>query len=326
MSPEVFALTVAQVEAELGRLIVGQDEVVRDTIVALLVGGHVLLEGVPGLGKTSLVRALSEVLDLAFNRIQFTPDLMPADITGTTLIQEDERGRRFHFAQGPVFANLVLADEVNRATPKVQSALLEAMQERTVTTGGATRPLPSPFFVLATQNPIELEGTYPLPEAQLDRFLFKLSVPYPSDADLAEIARRTTAADEPTLTRVVDGPQVLAMSALVRTVPLADHVLDYAVRLVSATQRDRSPVPEVAALVRFGASPRAVQALALTGKVRALLAGRFNVAFDDIRASARPVLRHRLLLSFEAEADGVTSDRLIDRLLEEVAADPVVAR
>ena len=326
MSPEVFAVTVAQVEAELGRLIVGQDEVVRDTIVALLAGGHVLLEGVPGLGKTSLVRALSEVLDLAFNRIQFTPDLMPADITGTTLIQEDERGRRFHFAPGPVFANLVLADEVNRATPKVQSALLEAMQERTVTTGGATRPLPSPFFVLATQNPIELEGTYPLPEAQLDRFLFKLAVPYPSDADLAEIARRTTAADEPTLTRVVDGPQVLAMSALVRTVPLADHVLDYAVRLVSATQRDRSPVPEVAALVRFGASPRAVQALALTGKVRALLAGRYNVAFDDIRASARPVLRHRLLLSFEAEADGVTSDRLIDRLLEEVAADPVVAR
>jgi MoxR-like ATPase len=326
MSPEVFAVTVAQVEAELGRLIVGQDEVVRDTMVAVLAGGHVLLEGVPGLGKTSLVRALSEVLDLAFNRIQFTPDLMPADITGTTLIQEDERGRRFHFAPGPVFANLVLADEVNRATPKVQSALLEAMQERTVTTGGATRPLPSPFFVLATQNPIELEGTYPLPEAQLDRFLFKLSVPYPSDADLAEIARRTTAADQPTLTRVVDGPQVLAMSALVRTVPLADHVLDYAVRLVSATQRDRSPVPEVAALVRFGASPRAVQALALTGKVRALLAGRYNVAFDDIRASARPVLRHRLLLSFEAEADGVTSDGLIDRLLEEVAADPLVAR
>ncbi len=326
MSPEAFAVTVAQVETELRKLIVGQDEVVRDTIVALLAGGHVLLEGVPGLGKTSLVRALSEALDLAFSRIQFTPDLMPADITGTTLIQEDEGGRRFHFAPGPVFANLVLADEVNRATPKVQSALLEAMQERTVTAGGATRPLPSPFFVLATQNPIELEGTYPLPEAQLDRFLFKLSVPYPSDGALAEIARRTTAAHEPTLTRVVDGRQVLAMSALVRTVPLADHVLDYAVRLVSATQRDRSPVPEVAGMVRFGASPRAVQALALTGKVRALLAGRFNVAFDDIRASARPVLRHRLLLSFEAEADGVTSDRLVDRLLEEVAADPVVAR
>jgi MoxR-like ATPase len=326
MTPEAFAVAAAQMESELRKLIVGQDEVVRDTIVALLAGGHVLLEGVPGLGKTSLVRALGEVLELSFSRIQFTPDLMPADITGTTLIQEEEGGRRFYFQAGPVFANLVLADEVNRATPKVQSALLEAMQERTVTSGGATRPLPSPFFVLATQNPIELEGTYPLPEAQLDRFLFKLSVPYPSDSDLAEIARRTTGADEPALTAVVDGCTVMAMSALVRTVPLADHVLDYAVRLVSATQPDRSPLPEVAGVVRFGASPRAVQALALTAKVRALLAGRYNVAFEDIRASARPVLRHRLLLSFEAEADGVTSDRLIDRLLDTVVADPVVAR
>lgn len=326
LSPESFATAAAQVEAELQKLIVGQDEVVRDTVVALLAGGHVLLEGVPGLGKTSLVRALGEVLDLAFSRVQFTPDLMPADITGTTLIQEDEAGRRFHFQPGPVFANLVLADEVNRATPKVQSALLEAMQERTVTASGVTRPLPRPFFVLATQNPIELEGTYPLPEAQLDRFLFKLAVPYPSDSELAEIARRTTGADEPALTAVVDGAKVLAMSALARTVPLADHVLDYAVRLVSATQPDRSPVPEIAGLVRFGASPRAVQALALTAKVRALLAGRYNVAFDDIRASARPVLRHRLLLSFEAEADGITSDLLIDRLLETVVTDPVVAR
>lgn len=326
VSPESFATAAAQVEAELQKLIVGQDEVVRDTVVALLAGGHVLLEGVPGLGKTSLVRALGEVLDLAFSRVQFTPDLMPADITGTTLIQEDDAGRRFHFQPGPVFANLVLADEVNRATPKVQSALLEAMQERTVTASGVTRPLPRPFFVLATQNPIELEGTYPLPEAQLDRFLFKLAVPYPSDSELAEIARRTTGADEPALTAVVDGAKVLAMSALARTVPLADHVLDYAVRLVSATQPDRSPVPEIAGLVRFGASPRAVQALALTAKVRALLAGRYNVAFDDIMASARPVLRHRLLLSFEAEADGITSDLLIDRLLETVVTDPVVAR
>jgi MoxR-like ATPase len=326
MSPEDFAVTAAQVEAELRKLIVGQDEVVRDTIVALLAGGHVLLEGVPGLGKTSLVRALGDALELRFSRIQFTPDLMPADITGTTLIQEDEAGRRFQFQPGPVFANLVLADEVNRATPKVQSALLEAMQERTVTAGGATRPLPSPFFVLATQNPIELEGTYPLPEAQLDRFLFKLSVPYPSDGELAEIARRTTGADEPGIASVVGGVQVLAMSALARTVPLADHVLDYAVRLVSATQPDRSTVPEVASQVRFGASPRAVQALALTGKVRALLAGRFNVAFEDIRASARPVLRHRLLLGFEAEAEGLTSDRLIDKLLASVEPDPVAAR
>jgi len=326
MSPEAFADAIARVEAELRKLIVGQDEVVRDTIVALLSGGHVLLEGVPGLGKTSLVRALGDVLDMTFSRIQFTPDLMPADITGTTLIQEDEAGRRFHFQRGPVFANLVLADEVNRATPKVQSALLEAMQEHTVTAGGETRPLPRPFFVLATQNPIELEGTYPLPEAQLDRFLFKLAVPYPTEGELAEIARRTTGAMEPALGHVADARTVLSMAALVRTVPLADHVLDYAVRLVSATQPGRSPIVDVASQVRFGASPRAVQALALSGKARALLAGRFNVAFEDIRASARPVLRHRLLLSFEAEADGVTSDRLIDRLLEEVVPDPVAAK
>ncbi len=326
MSPEAFIELAARVEAELRKLIVGQDQVVRDTLVALMVGGHVLLEGVPGLGKTSLVRALSQVLELAFSRIQFTPDLMPADITGTTLIQEDDAGRRFRFQPGPVFANLVLADEVNRATPKVQSALLEAMQERTVTVGGNTRLLPSPFFVLATQNPIELEGTYPLPEAQLDRFLFKLAVPYPSDDELAEIARRTTGAAEPELARVADASSVLAMADLVRTVPLADHVLDYAVRLVSATRPERSRVPEIAGQVRFGASPRAVQALALTGKARALLAGRFNVAFEDIRAGAHPVLRHRLLLNFEAEADGVTSDRLIDRLLEAVVADPVAIR
>jgi MoxR-like ATPase len=326
MSPEPLVDAAGRVEAELRKLIVGQDQVIRDTVVALIAGGHVLLEGVPGLGKTSLVRALGQVLDLAFSRIQFTPDLMPADITGTTLIHEDEGGRRFQFQPGPVFSNLVLADEVNRATPKVQSALLEAMQERTVTVGGTTRPLPTPFFVLATQNPIELEGTYPLPEAQLDRFLFKLAVPYPSESELAEIARRTTGAAEPELARVADACAVLAMANLVRTVPLADHVLDYAVRLVSATRPERSSVPEVAGQVRFGASPRAVQALALTGKARALLAGRFNVAFEDIRASAHPVLRHRLLLTFEAEADGVTSDRLIERLLEAVVADPVAGR
>ena len=326
MSPEEFAETLAKVEAELRKLIVGQDEVVRDTLVALLAGGHVLLEGVPGLGKTSLVRALGRVFELVFSRVQFTPDLMPADITGTTVIREDEAGRSFHFEPGPVFANLLLADEVNRATPKVQSALLEAMQERTVTVGGVTRPLPRPFFVLATQNPIELEGTYPLPEAQLDRFLFKLAVPYPSDAELAEIARRTTGADEPALSSVAGAETVMAMTALVRTVPLAEHVLDYAVRLVSATQPGRSRLHELTSYVRFGASPRAVQALALTAKVRALLAGRFNVAFEDVKASAHPVLRHRLLLSFEAEADGVTSDQLVHQLLETVVTDPVAVR
>jgi MoxR-like ATPase len=326
LSLEGFAEAATRMEAELGKLIVGQIEVVRDTLVALLAGGHVLLEGVPGLGKTSLVRALGQVLDLAFSRVQFTPDLMPADITGTTVIQEDEVGRHFRFEPGPVFANLVLADEVNRATPKVQSALLEAMQERTVTVGGVTRPLPKPFFVLATQNPIELEGTYPLPEAQLDRFLFKLAVPYPSDEELAEIARRTTGSAEPDLQSQADAATVLSMAALVRSVPLADHVLDYAVRLVSATQPERSALPRLAGFVRFGASPRAVQALALSAKARALMAGRFNVAFEDVRASAHPVLRHRLLLSFEAEADGVTSDELIDQLLQAVVPDPVAAR
>ncbi|MGH9107683.1 MAG: AAA family ATPase [Acidimicrobiales bacterium] len=326
MAPEAFAEVAGRIEGELAKLIVGQAELVRDTLVALLAGGHVLLEGVPGLGKTSLVRALGRVLDLAFNRVQFTPDLMPADITGTTVIREDEGGRRFDFQPGPVFSNLVLADEVNRATPKVQSALLEAMQERTVTVGGTTRSLPDPFFVLATQNPIELEGTYPLPEAQLDRFLFKLAVPYPSEAELAEIARRTTGSTEPALASVAGGEEVRAMAALVRSVPMADHVLGYAVRLVVATQPDRSPVADLPGYVRFGASPRAVQALALTAKARALLAGRFNVAFDDVRASARPVLRHRLLLNFEAEAEGMTSDRLVERLLEVVTADPLTTR
>jgi MoxR-like ATPase len=326
MSPEKFAEVTASIEEEIGRLIVGQEELVRDTLIALLAGGHVLLEGVPGLGKTSLVRAFGRVLDLGFSRVQFTPDLMPADVTGTTVITEDEGGRRFDFQPGPVFANLVLADEINRATPKVQSALLEAMQERTVTVSGTTRKLPDPFFVLATQNPIELEGTYPLPEAQLDRFLFKLAVPYPSQAELAEIARRTTGNDEPELSPVAGAPDVRAMSALVRTVPVADHVLDYAVRLVSATQPERSPLPELPGYVRFGASPRAVQALVLAAKVRALLGGRFNVAFDDVRASAHAVLRHRVLVNFEAEADGVTSDSLIDRIVELVVTDPVATR
>jgi MoxR-like ATPase len=326
ITPDELAEVAGRIETELGKLIVGQSQLVRDTLVAIIASGHVLLEGVPGLGKTSLVRAFGRVLDLAFSRVQFTPDLMPADITGTTVIHEDEAGRSFDFQPGPIFANLVLADEVNRATPKVQSALLEAMQEKTVTVGGTTRPLPDPFFVLATQNPIELEGTYPLPEAQLDRFLFKLAVPYPTEAELAEIARRTTGSAEPELAKVATAGAVRSMTALARSVPLADHVLDYAVRLVSATQPDRSPLPDLRGYVRFGASPRAVQALALTAKVRALLAGRFNVAFEDVRESARPALRHRLLLNFEAEADGMTSDRLIDRLLEAVPADPLVTR
>jgi MoxR-like ATPase len=326
MSPEDFAEAAGRVESELAKLIVGQADLVRDTLVALLAGGHVLLEGVPGLGKTSLVRALGRALDLAFSRIQFTPDLMPADVTGTTVIHEEEGSRRFVFQPGPVFANLVLADEVNRATPKVQSALLEAMQEHTVTVGGTTRALPEPFFVLATQNPIELEGTYPLPEAQLDRFLFKLAVPYPSEEELAEIARRTTGSQQPELETVASAGEVRAMGALVRSVPIADHVLSYAVRLVVATQPEAAALPDLADYVRFGASPRAVQALVVTAKARALFAGRYNVAFEDIERSAHPVLRHRLLLSFEAETVGITADSLVDRLLEVVPKDPKVGR
>ncbi len=324
-APEAVVETATRLETELHRLIVGQDELVRDTLVALLAGGHVLIEGVPGLGKTALVRAIGQVLDLRFSRIQFTPDLMPADITGTTVIQDQQGERRFTFQPGPVFANLVLADEINRATPKTQSALLEAMQERTVTTGGATRDLPDPFFVLATQNPIELEGTYPLPEAQLDRFLVKLLVPFPSAAELSEIVRRTTGPSPPRLESVADAGQVRAMIALAREVPVADHVVDYAARLVTATHPDRTALAEVREAVRFGASPRAVQGLVQTAKVRALLDGRYNVAFEDITVGAAAVLRHRLFLTFEAESSGTTADTLVTRILDSVATDPAAA-
>jgi len=323
LTPDDFTATVAALDAELRKLIVGQDELVRNTLIALLAEGHVLLEGVPGLGKTALVRAVGQALDLHFSRVQFTPDLMPADILGTTIIQESEAGRQFSFQPGPIFANLVLADEVNRATPKTQSALLEAMQERTVTAGTRTRALPDPFFVLATQNPIELEGTYPLPEAQLDRFLFKLLVPFPSAPELAEIARRTTGSAPPQLTPVASGDRVRGMVDLARSVPIADHVVDYAVRLVTATHPDRTEIAEVRDAVRFGASPRAVQAMVRAGKVRALMEQRYNVAFDDVRAVAKPVLRHRVFLSFEAEAAGIDTDTLVDRLLEVVVAEPV---
>jgi MoxR-like ATPase len=325
LSAESVVETATRLEAELHHLIVGQDHLVRDTLVALLAGGHVLIEGVPGLGKTALVRAIGRALDLRFSRIQFTPDLMPADITGTTVIQEHDGQRQFTFQPGPVFANLVLADEINRATPKTQSALLEAMQERTVTTGGATRDLPDPFFVLATQNPIELEGTYPLPEAQLDRFLVKLLVPFPSAAELAEIVRRTTGPSSPRLEAVADAQRVRAVIALAREVPIADHVLDYAVRLVAATHPERTALPEIRDAVRFGASPRAAQGLVQTAKVRALLAGRYNVAFEDITAGAAAVLRHRLFLTFEAESSGTTADMLVARLLDTVATDTAAA-
>jgi len=309
-------------EAELARLIVGQKELVRDTVIALIAGGHVLLEGVPGLGKTVLVRSLGQVLSMSFARVQFTPDLMPADIVGTNVISESDGRREFRYQAGPIFANLVLADEINRATPKTQSALLEAMQERTVTVGTQTRPLPSPFFVLATQNPIELEGTYPLPEAQLDRFFFKVLVPFPSEHDLLEIARRTTGESMPQLKAVADAGAVLAAQRIAREVPIAEHVLAYAARLITATHPDHTELDSVRRYVRWGASPRGMQTLVLGGKVRALLEGRYNVAFDDLNAGARPALRHRIFMQFEAEADGVTTDRLIGELLEHTVKEP----
>ncbi len=303
-------------ETELARLIVGQKQLVRDTVIALIAGGHMLLEGVPGLGKTVLVRSLGQALTLKFARIQFTPDLMPADIVGTNVIREEKGRREFHYQAGPLFANLVLADEINRATPKTQSALLEAMQERTVTVGTETRALPAPFFVLATQNPIELEGTYPLPEAQLDRFFFKALVPFPNEEELLEIARRTTGNEVPQLKPVANADAILSAQQVAREVPIAEHVLAYAGKLIAATHPDRTELESVGRYVRFGASPRGLQTLVLGGKVRALLEGRYNVAFDDLVAVAHAALRHRIFLQFEAEADDVTADQLIDEIVE----------
>jgi MoxR-like ATPase len=315
-----FVDTARRLEEEIGRVIVGQQQVVRDVVIALLSGGHVLLEGVPGLGKTLLVRTLGEALTLTFSRIQFTPDLMPADIVGTNVISEDEQGRRsLRFQQGPILANLVLADEINRATPKTQSALLEAMQERTVTVGDTTRNLPSPFFVMATQNPIEMEGTYTLPEAQLDRFFFKALVPFPSREDLGEILRRTISYEPEHASPVAHGPTLEEMIHLAREVPIASHVHDYAVTLVLATHPDRDEAPApVKRYVRYGASPRGLQSLVIGGQVRALLEGRYNLSVDDLHAVAYPALRHRLILNFEAQAEGVTADWIIGQLLEAV--------
>jgi MoxR-like ATPase len=319
---ETFARTFAALEGELRKVMVGQADLLRDTLLAMIAGGHVLLEGVPGLGKTVLVRTIGQALSLQFSRVQFTPDLMPADIVGTNIIQDIDGSRQLSYQAGPIFSNIVLADEINRATPKTQSALLEAMQEHSVTVGIETRLLPEPFFVLATQNPIELEGTYPLPEAQLDRFLFKVLVPFPPEADLEEIVRRTTGDNTPQPSTVADAATLVEMMALARQVPIADHVASYAVRLVGATHPDRSASPDVRRFVRFGASPRGVQALVLAAKVRALVDGRYNVAFDDLRAVALPALRHRLILNFEADAAGKTSDMLVQELLETVVTDP----
>ena len=317
---QAFRQTWDKLRAEIGKVMVGHQEIVDGTLTAILAGGHVLLEGVPGLGKTLLVRTLSEVLELSFNRIQFTPDLMPADILGTNLVVETPEGRReFQFQRGPIFAHIILADEINRATPKTQSAMLEAMQEKQVTAAGELRKLAEPFFVLATQNPIDQEGTYPLPEAQLDRFFFKLLVGYPSGEDLTEIINRTTERHKAQLDKVVDGAGLMELQTLVREVPVASHVKNYAVRLVLATH----PKTETAAAVsnqylRFGSSPRGAQTLILAGKVRALAQGRFNVSFDDLQAVAAPALRHRLILNFEAEAEAITTDLIIAQVLKDV--------
>jgi MoxR-like ATPase len=320
ITPEQYRAAATAIENELSKVIVGQRQLIRLTLVTLLAGGNALLEGVPGLAKTTLVRTLSDVVDCRFSRIQFTPDLMPADIVGTTIIAEDEAGRKqFRFEPGPIFANLVLADEINRATPKTQSALLEAMQERTVTVAKTIHKLDQPFFVLATQNPLEMEGTYPLPEAQLDRFFFKIDVPFPSTEELVEIANRTTSLNAPQPRRVVNGPMIAQMQALAREVPIESYVLNYAARLVSATHPSGRDVPPITnQYVRYGASPRGMQTLILAGKIMALLRGGFNVSIADLRQAALPALRHRVILNFEAQAEGITNDDVVRGIIEAV--------
>ena len=304
---------------EIGKVIVGHQDIVDDVLISLFSGGHVLLEGVPGLGKTLLVRTLSSAFSLEFRRIQFTPDLMPADIIGTNIVMEDATtGRReFQFQSGPIFGQIILADEINRATPKTQSAMLEAMQEHSVTSGGQVRRLPEPFMVLATQNPIEQEGTYPLPEAQLDRFFFKLVVSYSNREQLKTILDRTTTGQEPHAEAVADAEKILWAQKLVRQVVVAEHVQDYAIRLVLATHPQGEYATDMTnRFVRFGSSPRGVQALVLAGKVRALLDERYHVSFDDITQSALPALRHRLLLNFEGQAEGILTDDVVDDIVK----------
>ena len=321
MSIDAFHATARAILDEVSTTIVGQETVVRQVLICIIAGGHALLEGVPGLGKTMLVRTLADVLDLKFARIQFTPDLMPADIVGTNIMEESETGHRFfRFEQGPVFANLVLADEINRATPKTQSALLEAMQEKTVTVANQRYTLAPPFFVLATQNPLEMEGTYPLPEAQLDRFLFKIDVMFPSTAELVEIMGRTTGAAQPHARKVASGAEIIAMGDLARQVPIAPHVSEYIARLVIATHPDADEAPpSVRQFVRYGSSPRGGQAIVLGAKVNALLDGRYNVSFDDVAAVAGAALRHRVILNFEGQAEGVAPDAVIADLLAHVS-------
>jgi MoxR-like ATPase len=319
ISVDQFRQHAEKIESEVGRVIVGQAEVVRHVLVSILAGGHVLLEGVPGLGKTMLIRTLGQALDLKFSRIQFTPDMMPADIIGTEILTDRDGKREFSFRQGPLFANLVLADEINRATPKTQSALLEAMQEGSVTVAQQTYRLEEPFFVMATQNPLEMEGTYPLPEAQLDRFFFKVNVKLPGVQDMAEILERTTGSETSAAGRAASGADIIKMRELARTVPVASHVKEYIAGLVLATHpEDTHASPLVKKYVRYGVSPRGGQALMVGAKVTALLAGRYNVAFEDVHAVAHAALCHRLLLNFDGLAEGLRPETVIAELLEEM--------
>jgi MoxR-like ATPase len=322
-SIDQFRDRFSRITREVARRIVGHDDIVNGTVTSLLAGGHVLLEGIPGVGKTSLVHTLADALHLKFSRIQFTPDLMPADIVGTNIVQEHSHGGTFfEFQPGPIFANVVLADEINRATPKTQSALLEAMQDVSVSVGKTTYPLEQPFLVMATQNPIEMEGTYPLPEAQLDRFFFKLKVNYPGEDAMHEILERTTSASDRSVTRVVDGPEILEMRHVARAVPIARPVQAYAIRLTLGSHPG-SPyaTPLVTRYVRYGASPRAAQALVLAGKINAINRGQAFVSIEDVRAAALPALRHRILLNFEGEADEVNTDTIVNELIASVATE-----
>ena len=324
---EVFRTDFDRLRTEIAKVIVGQTDILDDTLIALIAGGHVLLEGVPGLGKTLTVRTLADALHLSFQRIQFTPDLMPADLIGTNVVVEGPDGRKaFEFQQGPLFANVLLADEINRATPKTQSALLESMQEHSVTVAGVSHQLSEPFFVMATQNPLEMEGTYPLPEAQLDRFFCKLIVKYPPTGALETILDRTTESENPQAEPVLDGSRILEMSRLARQIPIADEVRRYGIALVMATH----PEHELASgatkqYVRYGASPRGLQSLVLFAKIRAILDSRYHVARDDLRAALLPVLRHRMILNFEGQAEGISTDDVIAKILTEVPEDALAA-
>jgi MoxR-like ATPase len=322
-----FRDTFQRLSHEIHRAIVGYDDLIVECLAAVFSQGHVLLEGVPGLGKTYLVKVLSRVLGLAQGRVQCTPDLMPSDILGTHIVAEDEKGRRvFRFERGPVFANILLVDEINRATPKTQSALLEVMQEHTVTIGGERHPVPLPFFVLATQNPLEMEGTYPLPEAQLDRFFFKLKVPFPKLEALVEISRRTSTFAEPELAGILDGPRLTAMQELLTHVPVADPITAYAAQLVLATHPETAkPGGKVARFVSYGASPRGLLALIRAARVFCLLGGRTAVSVDDVRRAIRPALRHRVILNFEGDAESLDVDRLLGEMIEELPAPGALA-